>query len=187
MFGATGFGREVTRRALETGAQLGLEVHPHECTPGLAAAVASTNQIASGPSPGGSATRASQWQGSSNPSRAEPRGARTSSTPEQQIKAVNNERLAADVKKLRQHRRRRCHSRHSVRGLAEQGGPARDLASGELKIASFETDEFKAKVNGDPMVLGLPEPAPASRARLLSGQGDPQAISIPPPRQEPEA
>jgi len=40
VFGATGFGREVARGALETGAQLGLEVHPHECMPGQAAAVA---------------------------------------------------------------------------------------------------------------------------------------------------
>jgi ABC-type branched-subunit amino acid transport system substrate-binding protein len=40
VFGATGFGREVARGALETGAQLGLEVQPHECTPGQAAAVA---------------------------------------------------------------------------------------------------------------------------------------------------
>jgi len=39
-FGATGFGREVARGALETGARLGLEVQPHEFSPGQAVAVA---------------------------------------------------------------------------------------------------------------------------------------------------
>jgi len=40
VFGATGFGREVARGALETGARLGLEMQPHEFAPGQAVAVA---------------------------------------------------------------------------------------------------------------------------------------------------